>query len=598
MLPHLKDLNVSYNHLVEIDNLAKCSKIHTLFLDHNKFRRIEGIRGLRKLEMLSMVGNKITDITPGDSTEPMINLRHLRLNNNRIQCIEASHCYPNLEVLELSNNPLNVVFPEAFVPLKQLDTLILDNVRFKYPQVDMVFLKKIQNRISKLSLNGAFYKQNLERIDSLNFLEMERVEHLCLRGNGILNIQNIDTIFPNVVVLDLADNKIFSVDAVEELHKLSALAEVTMKNNPICVHKHLNDMIKDVVPEIEVVNDHAITEAGHKYKMELQSLRKQIESLGMQPEMEDSAASEDLETDGKVNSKALALKKMAIDNIFGQARKDQDESDKMLRDFEKSFGLRFKPMNEYADPHDEALHDPLQDLEIFKEVTEHTFKDLRNKHRKVVDELRTTEYGMFQKINDEKLPNRPDQAGGVAYSKMEEEVAEIKKKIAQAAGAKNFLEDDLPAALEKRTLGFRDFYNAMSDSDDDRGEGEAEGSYDSEAESDGSLDDDRKRRRKAALNKRELYAAQLKKTLGTKEGKGAANESTYKTMPSGKVEDTAGGRPSSSTRRSRDFIIKGKSPSLSTSGSQSQMNPQNAKQHKEQLKLLSGLGAKAHTLAK
>lgn len=90
---------------------------------------------------------------------------------------------------------------------------------------------------------------------------------------------------------------------------------------------------------------------------------------------------------------------------------------------------------------------------------------------------------------------------------MEEEVAQIKKKIAQASNAKSFLEDDLPAALENRTLGFRDFYNAMSDSEEDKGEGEEEGSYDSDAYSEGSLDDDQKRRRKAALNKRELYAA-------------------------------------------------------------------------------------------
>jgi hypothetical protein len=50
-------------------------------------------------------------------------------------------------------------------------------------------------------------------------------------------------------------------------------------------------------------------------------------------------------------------------------------------------------------------------------------------------------------------------------------------------------------------------------------------------------------------------------------------------------------RPLSSARRSRDFIIKGKSPSVSGS-----LHVQ--KEQEKQRKQISGLGAKPHTLSK
>jgi len=58
-----------------------------------------------------------------------------------------------------------------------------------------------------------------------------------------LHIKCIADIFPNLSILDVASNKIFSVEDIEELHKLEELTEVSFKDNPVCVHKHLTDMI-------------------------------------------------------------------------------------------------------------------------------------------------------------------------------------------------------------------------------------------------------------------------------------------------------------------------------------------------------------------
>jgi len=44
------------------------------------------------------------------------------------------HNYPNLEELYLNNNPLSVIFPEAFMQMKKLTTLDVSNSKFKYPE--------------------------------------------------------------------------------------------------------------------------------------------------------------------------------------------------------------------------------------------------------------------------------------------------------------------------------------------------------------------------------------------------------------------------------------------------------------------------------
>jgi len=49
----------------------------------------------------------------------------------------------------------------------------------------------------------------------------------------------------------------------------------------------------------------------------------------------------------------------------------------LFNDLEKNFGLRLKTLNEYADENDEAVSDPLKDVEIFKEVIKETYGALR-----------------------------------------------------------------------------------------------------------------------------------------------------------------------------------------------------------------------------
>jgi Leucine-rich repeat (LRR) protein len=58
-----------------------------LILDGNKIRKIKGVRALRKLEKLSLSGNIIKDLVQADSTEPMLELKELLVQKNKLKCI-------------------------------------------------------------------------------------------------------------------------------------------------------------------------------------------------------------------------------------------------------------------------------------------------------------------------------------------------------------------------------------------------------------------------------------------------------------------------------------------------------------------------------
>ena len=73
-----------------------------------------------------------------------------------------------------------------------------------------------------------------------DFVDLPELEDISLQGNGIISIIGIDEKFPNLTVLDISHNRIFSVENVDLLHELPSLAEIFINDNPICIHLKYN----------------------------------------------------------------------------------------------------------------------------------------------------------------------------------------------------------------------------------------------------------------------------------------------------------------------------------------------------------------------
>lgn len=187
----LRELNLSFNQLTVIESVPKLANLRILELDFNKITRICNIRGLRKLERLSLQGNLIEDFSCLEFVDPMIELKELNLSQNRIKTIECIKNVPNLDQLNLNENPISLIFPDAFTQVNELGTLLLDKVAIKNPFQDLEFLKKLEGHLSMLSMNNAFPKQNLTSLDALSFLKMSSCLNVHLQGVGLEDLDKI-----------------------------------------------------------------------------------------------------------------------------------------------------------------------------------------------------------------------------------------------------------------------------------------------------------------------------------------------------------------------------------------------------------------------
>ena len=85
---------------------------------------------MRKLELLSLSWNQIADIAHIEFLEPLLELKEINLSHNQLQQIETVKNTPNLDYLDLSNNPIYVIYPEAFSFINSLRVLLLDYLNF------------------------------------------------------------------------------------------------------------------------------------------------------------------------------------------------------------------------------------------------------------------------------------------------------------------------------------------------------------------------------------------------------------------------------------------------------------------------------------
>jgi Leucine-rich repeat (LRR) protein len=72
---------------------------------------------------------------------------------------------------------------------------------------------------------------DMQTVDEL--VDLPELEDLSMQNNGLISLQGLDEKFPNLTVLDVQFNKIFSVQNLDILAELPNLAEINLDNNPI-----------------------------------------------------------------------------------------------------------------------------------------------------------------------------------------------------------------------------------------------------------------------------------------------------------------------------------------------------------------------------
>uniref|UniRef100_A0A672SZG7 Leucine rich repeats and immunoglobulin like domains 1 n=1 Tax=Sinocyclocheilus grahami TaxID=75366 RepID=A0A672SZG7_SINGR len=207
-LPNLREVRLDHNKLTSIPSFgAAAATVVTLYLHHNKIRRLEGslLQNFTALETLDLSNNEITELRE-HCFPPGLQIKDLHLSSNKIVHLEFGafkNLAGSLQILRLSRNRLTQL-PVKGLELPKLTQLELSRNKLRLIEgltfqglSSLEVLKLQRNNISKLT-DGAFWGlarmrvlhldyNSLREVNSGSLYGLESLLQLYLSNNSISN---------------------------------------------------------------------------------------------------------------------------------------------------------------------------------------------------------------------------------------------------------------------------------------------------------------------------------------------------------------------------------------------------------------------------
>ncbi|XP_064174804.1 leucine-rich repeat and guanylate kinase domain-containing protein isoform X2 [Anguilla rostrata] len=195
---------------------------------------------------LSIPGRNLTDIS---LLHNYVHLQRLEVPHNKIKDLSCVSHMPYLLFLDASHNEISQFF--GFHPPKNLK-----EVDFSYNQMSEMKALSAYSSLCRLNLDHNSFREirGLEMCSSLTHLSLAHnriyqlkglnklpLRELCLRGNHIRKIENIEKIW-TLQTLDLSSNKIQSLSGLQNLHLLGSLNLENNMVSDIKEAKHIHDL--------------------------------------------------------------------------------------------------------------------------------------------------------------------------------------------------------------------------------------------------------------------------------------------------------------------------------------------------------------------
>lgn len=237
-LTELESLEISFG--LEFDDfpediLKPLINLQWLVIDNNNFRIISenGLLTLEQLRYLNLEGNRI-EVIPVNLFRSSVHahLTDIRLSNNNIEIIlpNSFNSLNNLQTVMLLGNRLKTLQKNSFYNLANLTTLILsDNLlKFISPAAfsNLPFLTRLDMQNNKLTEFSFKFFVNVSNFSPLILNVSNNYISYCESDNKILNIE----------VFDLRYNSLSSVPRC--LEHVSALRKLFMDHNTISILGH------------------------------------------------------------------------------------------------------------------------------------------------------------------------------------------------------------------------------------------------------------------------------------------------------------------------------------------------------------------------
>ena len=207
----LKSLNVSLNHINNIDGLEKITTLESLYIANNKIKDISKIKSLENLKLLNVSSNEIKDIS---AIKDISTIRTLNISKNQIKDISSVNS--RITSLDFSGNKVKDITPLS--KMTSLTDLIMDdNLIEDISNVESLYIKnsfsakqqKItrtlnndQSEIANIELPKIFTqaKQSSSKVYTATDFELN---NCTISGNNVIvNINELGDTIASVKIVD------------------------------------------------------------------------------------------------------------------------------------------------------------------------------------------------------------------------------------------------------------------------------------------------------------------------------------------------------------------------------------------------------------
>lgn len=232
----LQILNLRHNMLESIaaDTFAPMNNLHTLLLSHNRIKYLDAysLNGLYVLSTLSLDNNQLTGVHP-EAFRNCSSLQDLNLNGNELRTVPlALKDMRLLRTVDLGENQIVSLDEPGFRGMSNLYGLRL--IGNNIENITKNVFKDLPGlQILNLARNKIAY------VETGSFEITPSIQAIRLDGNYLTEIDNLFTNMPNLLWLNISDNRLEHFDFGQiptglqwlDLHK-NELTELTKSNNP------------------------------------------------------------------------------------------------------------------------------------------------------------------------------------------------------------------------------------------------------------------------------------------------------------------------------------------------------------------------------
>ena len=244
LIQDLKEAKLSNLEINQIEDISVCISLCKLDLSQNRLESptsLAGLHYMKGLTMLNLSKNALKDI---DQLKGLKKLTVLNVSYNQLQEVPSILWrLENLKAIVLNNNqignlPADLKFPAS------ISTIVLSDNRIEDLQF---FVKKSFPSLTKISLSH----NEIRIIPAGLAKQMPLLKELRLSGNKITCIPT-GALPHSLEILDLSNNLIGELTALEGLKQLSRLKNLSIKGCPIA--KEQREKIREMLPQLRILD--------------------------------------------------------------------------------------------------------------------------------------------------------------------------------------------------------------------------------------------------------------------------------------------------------------------------------------------------------